>query len=298
MHTDIDTKNWIEDLPPAVQPFIYLARLDRPIGVWLLLLPGWWAITLAAGGFQAMNSHDWGAMFYFLIGAIVMRAAGCVINDLWDRKLDRAVERTAQRPLAAGTVSVRAALIFLAGLLALGLVILLQLSLVAILLGILVMPMIVLYPFMKRITWWPQAFLGLTFNFGALMGWATVSGLVGLPALLLYIGGIFWTLGYDTIYAHQDKEDDMRIGIKSTALRLAEHSRRAIIVFYALTWGLILLAFILAGAGWLSLLVVAGSGVLLVRQITHWDPDDQNSSLSTFKSARDFGLVILVAAGV
>ncbi len=298
MHTDIKQKNWIGYLPAAFQPYIYLARLDRPIGVWLLLLPGWWAIVLASGGFQSMNAQDWRAMFLFGVGAIIMRAAGCVINDLWDRELDKGVERTALRPLAAGTVSPQAAAVFLAFLLSTGLMILLQFSLVTILLGVLVIPMIVTYPLMKRLTWWPQAFLGLTFNFSALMGWAAVSGIVEFPALFLYAGGILWTLGYDTIYAHQDKEDDMRMGIKSAALKLGKCSKKAIAFFYGGAWLMIGAGFVLAGASALSLLLFVMSGVHLIWQLKNWDPDDQASSLRVFKSNRDFALMALVAAGL
>ncbi|MCB9987881.1 MAG: 4-hydroxybenzoate octaprenyltransferase [Rhodospirillales bacterium] len=295
MHTDINQKSWIEFLPEALRPYGYLARLDRPIGIWLLLLPGWWAIALAAGGALSMNGDDWKVAGLFAVGAVVMRAAGCVVNDLWDRDLDRRVERTALRPLAAGTVSRPQAFAFLLFLLLIGLSILLQLSLVAVLLGILVMPLIALYPLMKRITWWPQAFLGLTFNFGVLMGWAAVSYVVGLPALLLYGVAILWTLGYDTIYAHQDKEDDAKIGIKSAALKLGACSKKVIAGFYAAAFLLLLAAMVAAQAGVLScilLLLPAAHTALCLRK---WNPDNPNSSLSVFKASRDTGLLVLLA---
>lgn len=296
-HTDINSKGWLSYLPPKMQPLALLMRLDRPIGTWLLLLPGWWAIVLAAGGLSRMNMADWKIFALFGIGAVIMRGAGCVINDLWDRDFDKAVERTRNRPLASGSVSVRAALFFLAFLLFLGLLILLQLSLVAILLGILTLPLIVTYPLMKRVTWWPQFFLGLTFNFGALMGWAAVTGTVGIPALLLYIGGIFWTLGYDTIYAHQDKDDDALIGVKSTARRLGPQSLRWVTGFYTAAWLMIAAAFIMAGSG-LSVLALGGMAAHFIWQVRRWDMDDPASSLRIFKSNRNGGLLVLLAAAL
>lgn len=295
-HTDINTKGWIARLPKAMRPYALLMRLDRPIGTWLLLLPGWWAVVLSAGGGLELNRADINVLALFALGAIVMRGAGCVINDLWDRKLDRQVERTRARPLASGEVSVRNAIIFLAGLLLIGFLILLQLSLVAILLGILSVGFIVAYPVMKRITWWPQAFLGLTFNFGALIGWAAVTGIVGLPALLLYSAGFFWTLGYDTIYAHQDTEDDMQIGIKSSALRLGQRSKIWIARFYSLSWLLLVMGFVLAGAGFPALLVLGAAGWHFRWQLKTWQLDDPRSSLAIFRSNRDFGLIVFAAA--
>src|SRR5262245_15792348 len=193
-HTDIRPESWIFVLPVPARPYAVLARLDRPVGWWLLLLPGWWAILLAGGGAFQLNMADWHVFTLFFIGAVVMRAAGCVVNDLWDRRLDQKVERTQLRPLASGEVSVKQAMIFLAVLLLIGFVILLQMNFVTILLGILTLPLILIYPVTKRITWWPQLVLGLTFNFGALMGWSAVTGAVGSSALFLYIGGVFWTL--------------------------------------------------------------------------------------------------------
>jgi 4-hydroxybenzoate polyprenyltransferase len=188
-----------------VRPYALLMRLDRPIGWWLLLLPGWWAIALAGGGVQGLSGWDWTMLVLFFFGAIIMRGAGCIVNDLWDRDLDAKVERTKARPLASGEVQIWQACAFLAVLLFLGLLILLATdSAVAFWLGLLSLSFIVAYPYMKRITWWPQAFLGLTFNFGVPMGWAAATGFLSWPALFLYAGAFFWTLGYDTIYAHQD----------------------------------------------------------------------------------------------
>ncbi|MGB0720258.1 MAG: 4-hydroxybenzoate octaprenyltransferase, partial [Bdellovibrionales bacterium] len=230
----------------------------------------------------------------FGVGAIVMRAAGCVINDIWDRDLDKKVERTRVRPLAAETLPLKNAFLFLCGLLVIGLLVLLQMNGVTIVLGLLSLPMIVAYPFMKRITWWPQAFLGLTFNFGALMGWSAMDGALALPALLLYAGGIFWTLGYDTIYAHQDKDDDLMAGIKSTALKFGEDSLLWVRGFYALAFVFMMAAFVMQ-AGWLGLAVLP-AGWHLYSQLQNWQPDNAQSSLDIFKSNRDFGLIVFAAA--
>ncbi len=296
-HTDIKSDGWISRfLPEKLRPYALLMRLDRPIGTWLLLLPSWWAILLAAGGGPGINGFVFKHWLLFGIGAVIMRGAGCVVNDLWDRKLDQAVERTQQRPLAAGTVKVWQALVFLGVLLALGLAILLQMSLVTVLLGFMAVPLVVLYPLMKRWTWWPQAFLGLTFNFGALMGWAAINGVIGLPALLLYAGGFFWTMGYDTVYAHQDKEDDIAVGIKSTALLFGDKSRKFVALFYGLAMALVVTAFVVAGAGMVSLLLLTLPCAQLVWQLKNWQPDDQDSSLQMFRSNRDFGLLVVLAA--
>lgn len=272
-----DIKKWI-------WPYIQLARLDRPIGIWLLLLPAWWALALAGGDFRLF--------FLFAIGAIVMRSAGCVINDIWDVKFDRQVARTRIRPLAAGTLNKRQAVSFLAILLFIGFIILLQMNNLTIFLGILSLPLIVIYPLMKRFTWWPQAFLGLTFNFGALMGWTAVTGTLALPAFLLYISGIFWTLGYDTIYAHQDKEDDALVGIKSSALRLGRYSQMGVTMFYGLHLFLLALAMINAGEETILLLAPAAH---LIWQCWSWKPDETENCLTRFKSNRDYGLLVLAA---
>lgn len=296
-HTDIKNNGWIEQfIPDFFRPYAYLARLDRPIGAWLLLFPGWWAIVLAAGGLRAMNLNDAKVMLLFGLGAIIMRAAGCVVNDLWDQKFDKQVTRTQSRPLAAGTLSAKQAVFFLAGLLLAGFLILLQMHIVTILLGFFTIPLIIAYPLMKRITWWPQAFLGLTFNFGALMGWSAITGIIEPACLLLYCGCIFWTIGYDTIYAHQDKEDDARIGLKSSALKLGQDSPRWVSAFYAAAFLLFTLSFILATAGILSYLCLTVAAWHLYRQIKNWDINNHQSSLDTFKSNRDLGFLLLLAA--
>ncbi|MDB5491256.1 MAG: 4-hydroxybenzoate polyprenyltransferase, partial [Micavibrio sp.] len=272
-----------------------LMRLDRPIGTWLLLLPGWWSIVLAKGGLDRLEGREWYLMLLFGIGAVVMRGAGCVINDLWDRRLDRRVNRTRLRPLASGAVSTFQALVYAGGLLLVGFLILIQMTQTAVLLGCLSLCFVIIYPSMKRITWWPQAFLGLTFNFGALIGWAAVTDTLSGSALLLYIAGFFWTLGYDTIYAHQDIEDDMQVGIKSSALRLGGDSKKWITRFYAVAWLLVLAALLLAKTGGVAMLVLALAGAHLTWQLRRWNPSSPQSSLRIFKSNRDFGLIVLVA---
>lgn len=277
-------------VPERFWPYVYLGRMDRPIGVWLLLLPGWWSIFLASDGlsFRAV----W-MFLMFAVGAIAMRAAGCVINDIWDRDLDKKVERTAVRPLAAEDLSLLQAVKFLGVLLFVGFLVLIQTNAVTIVLGILSLPLIIAYPAMKRITWWPQAFLGLTFNFGVLMGWAAMSESLAPSALLLYVGGFFWTMGYDTIYAHQDKEDDIMAGIKSTALKFGDASKHWVIGFYACTFLFFVWAF--SSQGWFLPLFLIPAGLHLVWQMREWQPDDAQSALKVFKSNRDFGLLVFAA---
>ena len=297
-HTDIQTQGWIARLPEKIRPYALLMRLDRPIGTWLLLLPGWWSILLAAGGAARLNTHDLTLLALFGAGAVIMRGAGCAVNDLWDRKLDREVERTRNRPLASGAISVRRAILFTLALLLAGFVIVIQMNLVTILLGVVSLVFVGIYPLMKRITWWPQAFLGLTFNFGALMGWTAVTGVVGQPAILMYVAGIFWTLGYDTIYAHQDIEDDMKVGIKSTALRFGAHGKIWVARFYALCWLFMVAAFVTAGAGFVSCAVLALAGMQLRWQVRAWKMNDPASALRFFRSNRDFGWIVMMAAAL
>lgn len=223
------------DSPPEYSSYLLLMRLHQPTGIWLLLWPCWWAVTLASPGFPSLAT-----LALFFLGAFIMRPAGCIVNDIADRTLDAQVERTKARPIASGDITVPEAMRLLLWLLLLAFGIAWLLGKEVVFLAVLSLPLIFLYPRMKRISWWPQLFLGLTFNWGALMGWAAVRGTVELPALLLYIGGVFWTLGYDTIYAHQDKADDARAGIKSTALRLGDNTKPALYAFYTLAvlcWG-------------------------------------------------------------
>ncbi len=291
MHGDIPADGWIDRyLPAALRPHARLMRLDRPIGTWLLLLPCWWSLALAAPGWP-----DWWLFILFAIGAVVMRGAGCTINDIADRDFDAKVARTARRPIPSGEISVRGAWLSLATQLAVGLLILLQLNAAAIWVGVVSLALVFPYPLMKRITYWPQAWLGLTFNWGALLGWAAVAGDLGAPALALYAGGILWTLGYDTIYAHQDKEDDVLVGVKSTALRLGRATPAWLIGFYS---GAVLL---FALAGWLAhlswpfyLLLTLGAGQLFW-QIIDGNIDDWKDCLIKFKSNRYFGLILVAA---
>lgn len=297
-HTDIRSGDWIDRyLSAALRPYARLARIDRPIGTWLLLLPCWWSIALAA---PAGGGPDLWLMALFGVGAVVMRGAGCTLNDILDRHLDAQVERTRVRPIPSGQVSVTQALAFLVAQLLVGLLILLQLNEFAIALGVASLVLVGLYPLMKRITWWPQAFLGLTFNWGALLGWAAVRGDLGWPAILLYAGGILWTLGYDTVYAHQDREDDARVGIRSTALLFGNDSRRWVGMFYAGAFVLWLAALEPLGMFWAVLMPMAVTGALMVMQVRGWDMNDPGDSLATFKAARWVGMALLVAiiAGV
>ncbi len=290
--SDILTGHWAVRLAPAgARPYLRLMRIDRPIGTWLLLFPCWWSLSLAATAGDRLP--DARLILLFAIGAIVMRGAGCTVNDIADRDFDARVARTAGRPIASGEVSVLRAVIFLAAQLGLGLLILLQLNDFAILIGVASLPLIAAYPFMKRFTYWPQAWLGLAFNWGALLGWAAVTIGIGPPALLLYAAGIAWTLGYDTIYAHQDKEDDALVGIKSTALKLGARTKPWLAVFY----GLAALLFLAAGAAveidWPFYLAVAGVAVHFAWQIATLDIDDPAGCLLRFKSNRYVGWILL-----
>lgn len=292
MHTDLRYMNWIERVPEKYRPYIYLARLDRPIGVWLLLLPCFWGVFLASSQLSGLSFKSLWLMILFFLGAVIMRSAGCVINDIWDRKLDAQVERTSERPLADGTVSVAQALVFLAALLFAGFCILIMFNGTTIMLGLFAVPLIILYPFTKRITFWPQAVLGLTFNFGALMGWSAVMDSIGFPAVFLYVAAFFWTLGYDTIYAHQDKEDDVLIGIKSTALKFGEQSKKWVSGFYCSMLVSFALALALSSVNLIALPGIALIAVHLFWQISNWDIDDPENSLKIFQSNRDLGLLI------
>ncbi len=274
-------------MPARLRPFVALARLDQPTGVWLLLWPCLWALGLAADGLP-----DIGLLALFTAGAFVMRAAGCTVNDIFDRDFDGRVERTRQRPLPSGAIGVKGAVAYLALLLGVGLAILLQLNLFAILLGAGSLLLVVAYPLMKRITYWPQAFLGLTFNYGALLGWAAVAGGIGWPAGLLYVAGIAWTLGYDTIYAHQDKEDDLLIGVKSSALALGERTRPWLIVFYAAAVAGFAGAGVAASAAWPYFVGVALAALLLGWQAFRVRTDSPADCLAKFKNNSLVGLVI------
>ena len=314
MATDIQNDKIIfRILPAAAHPYVKLARLDRPIGTWLLLLPGWWGIVLAAGGITRMTAPEWRLMILFAIGAVLMRGAGCVVNDLWDRDLDAKVERTRVRPLPAGEVTVKQAVAFLALLLLPSLAILLSLNFLCIKLGVLSLLLVGSYPLMKRITYWPQLFLGFTFNWGALMGWAAVRGnfnlvewvdatgwgqLPYIAPLWLYAGGIFWTLAYDTIYAHQDKEDDATVGIRSTALLFGQNSSRFVAICFGLALVCICTAKFLAAPRAYTVFLLALPVCHALWQLKTWRMDDPQSCLAAFRANRDFGLLVLLLLAV
>lgn len=294
---DAAPSTWVDTYAPvALRPYLRLARADRPIGVWLLLWPCWWSILLGAGqfglGFGLVGYVVW-MMLLFAVGAAVMRGAGCTYNDIVDRDIDAKVARTAGRPIPSGQVSVAMAFAFLAAQLVIGLVVLLQLNWFSVVLGALSLVPIAIYPFMKRITDWPQAFLGLTFNWGALLGWSAMTGGLGVAPVLLFVGCVFWTLGYDTIYAHQDKEDDALIGVRSTARLFGAQTKGWLVLFYGVAWVLWLSAGLVAGLGagyFIGLGLVAAH---LAWQILALEIDDGANCLAIFKSNRDLGAVML-----
>lgn len=280
---------WVGRLPPRLRDLALLARWDRPIGTWLLLLPCWWGVALAPA-----RPDPW-LFVLFALGAIAMRGAGCTINDLVDRDFDRRVERTRNRPLAAGRIGVPGALAFFAAQSLVGLWVLTQLRVEAALVALASIPLIFIYPFMKRVTWWPQAFLGITFNWGALVGWTAATGSLQLSAVLLYIAGFFWTLGYDTVYAHQDKDDDILIGVKSTALRLGDRSRAWIAGFYMVTILLLSAAAWTAGLAWPTFFLLTVPAGMLAWQVVTVDFADRRSCLRHFRFHRDVGLAVFMA---
>ncbi len=289
---DAPPDNWVDRFaPPFARPYLRLARADRPIGTWLLLLPCWWSAALAALADGGRLPNLW-HLGLFAIGAFAMRGAGCVYNDLVDRDYDAQVARTRSRPLPSGQVSPGAALIFMLGLCLAGLVVLLQFNRFAVMLGVASLGLVAIYPFMKRFTYWPQFFLGLAFSWGALMGWAAHFGRLDWPPLVLYGATIAWTIGYDTIYAHQDKEDDALIGLKSTALKFGERTRHWLVLFYGLAWVGIVIAGLGAGAGALFLVAMAVAAGHMAWQIATIEIDDPAHCLERFRANRDLGLVI------
>src|SRR3954469_11905845 len=286
------TNNWDDTRAPTwSRPYLRLSRFDRPIGSWLLLMPCWWSAALAAGVAHDISRLAWVVVLFF-IGAFAMRGAGCTWNDITDRDLDAKVERTRSRPIPAGQVSVAQAAGFLVLQALIGLAVLLQFNRFAILCGIASLIIVAIYPFMKRITYWPQIVLGLAFSWGALMGFAITFGRIDATALLLYAGSIAWVIGYDTIYAHQDTEDDALIGIKSTALLFGARTKPAVMVFYGLAVALIGMALALAGAGWMAWIGLAAFAVHLVSQIERLAIGDPKLCLRIFKSNRNAGLLL------
>ena len=291
MATDIKVGDWVDThLPPQVRPYARLMRLDRPIGTWLLLLPCWWGVAMAGGGVP-----DLFYMFLFAVGAIIMRGAGCTINDIFDRDLDAQVERTRTRPLASGEIQLWQAIVFVGCLLVLGLSILFFFNRATIFVGVLSLLLVFSYPQMKRITWWPQLFLGLTFNWGLLVGWMAVRGSIGATVAMMYIAGILWTLAYDTIYAHQDKEDDVLVGIKSTALLFGDQSRLWVGVFYGLSLLFMVLAGSLNDMGMGYFAGLGAAALLVIYHLLAWKMDEPKDCLRRFCANRDVGLIILAA---
>ncbi len=290
---DARPDNWVDRYaPPPARPWLKLARFDRPIGTWLLMLPGWQAVGMARA--EQGKGPDIGLLVLIAIGALVMRGAGCAYNDIVDRDYDAKVARTAMRPIPAGQISVKGAWAYVVALSLVGLLILLSLKPLAIALGVGSLLLVAAYPFMKRITWWPQAWLGLTFNWGAPLGYAAATGHFGWQAVLLYASGFFWTLGYDTIYALQDMEDDALVGVKSSARRLGANAPQGVAVFYAICVLLTGAAAVVAGLGpffWPFLVIYALHFVWQARALR---VEDGSLALKLFKSNRDAGLILFL----
>jgi len=286
------TGNWVDGLAPAwMRPYLRLARFDRPIGAWLLLVPCWWSAGLAAIAARAPWPNPWHVILFF-IGAFVMRGAGCTWNDIVDRDLDARVERTRSRPIPSGQVSVGRAAAFLVAQALVGLAVLLQFNRFTIATGIVSLAIVAVYPFMKRITYWPQIVLGLAFSWGALMGWAAWFGQLDARAYLLYAGSIAWVIGYDTIYAHQDREDDALIGVKSTALLFGSRTKPMLALLYSAAVALIAAAGYAAGGGVIFAIGLIAFAAHLAWQVVRLDIADPDVCLAVFKSDRDAGLIL------
>jgi 4-hydroxybenzoate polyprenyltransferase len=285
---DSERRGFIGALPPRLRPYASLMRLDRPIGTWLLYWPCAWSVALAG------VEDRWDLFLWLFLGAFAMRSAGCVYNDIVDRDLDGKVERTRLRPLASGRVTVRSAWILIALLSAIGLIVLVQLNWTAAIIALVSIAPVLAYPFMKRITWWPQAWLGIVFSWGALVGWPAVRGEFGLPALLLWLGSIAWVIGYDTLYAIQDIEDDALVGVKSSARRLGDKAPQGVAAFYALAvllWGSAIWS---VRPDWLALLALAPAAIHLANQALRADPKDGDGALRLFRSNRTAGFLVFL----
>ena len=296
--SDIPIDHWVNRLlPVAWRPYARLMRLDRPIGTWLLLLPCWWGLALGwRAGPEAVDAWEMARLYLlFSLGALVMRGAGCTVNDLWDRDFDAKVARTINRPIAYGDISVRQALVFLVAELLVGLAILLQLNQASWILGVSVLALVFTYPLFKRFTYWPQFVLGLTFNWGTLMGWVAVTGALAWPCVVLYCAGIVWTLGYDTIYAHQDKTDDALIGVKSSALALGDKTVRFLWIFYGSTLAGLITAGWIAGLNIHFYLLLVFAALQLAWQAWRVNIDDPKDCLAKFHSNKWFGFIITAA---
>lgn len=291
---EVSAVTWVDRLvPQALQPYFRLARLDRLIGTWLLLFPCWWAVALAGVADRKPFPNLW-YLFLFTVGAFLMRGSGCAYNDYIDRDIDAKVARTANRPIPSGQVSPNQALLFAVALAVVALGILVQFNLFTIELGIVSLALVAIYPFMKRYTYWPQVILGLAFNWGALVGWTAVKGSLAWPALLLYAGSVCWTVGYDTIYAHQDKNDDRTLGLRSTALRFGENTATWIGGFYSAAVLLWLCAGFIAGAHLIFVTAVVLVSLQLSWQVVTLDTNDPRSCLRRFRSNRDVGIALFL----
>ena len=291
---DAPPSNWVDRwAPKSWRPYLRLGRFDRPIGAWLLLFPCWWSQTLAqiAAGETFLN---FGYLVLFAIGAFSMRAAGCAYNDYIDRDIDAKVHRTANRPIPSGQVSPEGALVFVAAMAGIGLAVLLNFNWFTIWLAISSLLMVAAYPFAKRVIPYPQLVLGFAFSWGALVGWAAVKGSLGLPALALFTGGVFWTIGYDTIYAHQDKEDDALLGLGSTALKFGDNTVSTVGALYGLAAIFWLLAGALAGAHLVYFLAIALVFLQMSWQVATLDIDDSANCLRRFQSNRDVGVAVFL----
>jgi 4-hydroxybenzoate polyprenyltransferase len=285
---DSERRGFIGALPPRLRPYASLMRLDRPIGSWLLYWPCAWSIALAGVGGR------WDLFLWLALGAFAMRSAGCVYNDVVDRDLDRMVERTRLRPLASGRVSLRSAWTLTAGLSLFGLIVLLQLNLTAAIVAVLSIAPVAAYPFMKRITWWPQAWLGIVFSWGALVGWPAVTASLSWTPFLLWFGSIAWVIGYDTLYAIQDIEDDALVGVKSSARRLGGQAPLGIAIFYLvalLLWGSAIWS---VRPDWVALLALLPAAVHLANQALRADPRDGELALELFRSNRTCGFLVFL----
>lgn len=289
---DAPPDNWVHRYAPSwFRPYARLARFDRPIGAWLLLFPCWWSLALAEHANGAAYPSLW-FVILFWIGAFVMRGAGCTYNDIVDRDYDAGVARTRGRPIPSGEVTVKSAAAFMLLLCLIGLAVLLQFNWYTVVLGASSLLLVAIYPFMKRYTYWPQLVLGLTFKWGALVGWTAARGELEWPAIVLYLGSVAWTIGYDTIYAHQDKEDDLLLGLKSTALRFGERTKPWVSGFYAFALAMWAAAAWMTGVGAIGMIALAGAAAHMIWQVTTLDIADPANCLRRFKSNRDLGWLI------
>ncbi len=295
---DSEQRGLIGALPRAVRPYASLIRLDRPIGAWLLFWPGAWSVALAGMAGSGLGAWGWALIGWLALGAWAMRGAGCVYNDIVDRDLDRQVERTRLRPLASKRVTLRGAWLLLAAMSLIGLVVLLQLDRLAQVIALASLVPVAAYPFMKRITWWPQAWLGIVFSWAALVGWPATTGRIEPPALLLYAGSIFWVIGYDTIYALQDREDDALVGVRSSARALGRHARSGVAICYLVALLFWAAAFREIRVEWFALLGLVPVAFHLSWQVAALKPDDGGDALAKFRSNRFAGLLMFAACWV